>query len=101
MIRRSHVAGLVLLALSAAPCSADIYRYIDENGGMHFSDVRTDARFELFMKTRPPVAETAPAATQETVQAAPLATAAATAVAPSFRPTKVNPQYAEMIAKVA
>jgi len=98
MIRRSHVLGLALLALSAAPCSADIYRYIDENGGAHFSDVRPDARYELYMKTRPPV-ETAPAASSPAVEGAELA---ATAVAgASFRPTRVNAKYADMIAKVA
>ena len=98
MIRRSHVIGLVLLGLAAAPCSADIYRYIDENGGVHFSDVRVDARYELFMKTRPPVAETAQAAgTEAAAQAAPLAAAAA----PSFRPTKVNARFADMVAQVA
>lgn len=99
MIRRSHVFGLVLLALSAAPCSADIYRYIDENGGMHFSDVRLDARYELFMKTRPAPAETAPAATVEAAQALPLvATAAAS---PAFKPTKINARFADMVAQVA
>jgi soluble lytic murein transglycosylase-like protein len=97
MIRRSHVYGLALLALSAAPCSADIYRYIDENGGAHFSDVRIDPRYELYLKTRPPVAEAA-AAQPDNVEPA-----AALVRAPAFRPThvKVNPRYAEMIAKVA
>jgi soluble lytic murein transglycosylase-like protein len=98
MIRRSYVFGLVLLGLSAAPCFADIYRYIDENGGAHFSDVRLDARYELYMKTRPAVAETAPAvaAAQESTQPAAVVQAAA-----SFRPTKLNPRYADMIAQVA
>ena len=98
MIRRSHVFGLALLALSA-PCSADIYRYIDENGGVHFSDVRVDARYELFMKTRVPV-ETAPAAPQAAVEGAEQP-AAVRAAGPSFRPTKVNARYADMIAQVA
>jgi soluble lytic murein transglycosylase-like protein len=99
MIRRSHVFGLALLALSAAPCSADIYRFIDENGGAHFSDVRPDARYELYMKTRPPV-ETAPGAPAADVEGTALAAAVQTA-GPSFRPTKVNAKYADMIAKVA
>ena len=99
MIRRSHVFGLVLLALSAAPCSADIYRYIDENGGMHFSDVRLDARYELFMKTRTVPAETAPAASIEAGPSAPLAAAAA--ASPSFKPTKINARFADMVAQVA
>jgi soluble lytic murein transglycosylase-like protein len=99
MIRRSHVFGLALLALSAAPCSADIYRYLDENGGVHFSDVRLDARYELYMKTRPPV-ETAPAPAIAAVEGVAQA-ASIRAAGPSFRPTKVNPRYADMIAKVA
>ena len=99
MIRRSHVLGLALLGLSAAPCSADIYRFVDDNGVTHFSDVRLDARYELFMKTRPPVAETAPVAAHEAVQAASLVVSVP--ATPSFRPTKVNARFADMVAKVA
>ena len=97
MIRRSHVFGLVLLGLSAAPCSADIYRYIDENGGVHFSDVRVDARYELFMKSRPAPENSAAA---ETVQPA-ASVAAAAPASPSFRPTKINARFADMVAQVA
>ena len=104
MIRRSHVAGLALLALAAAPASADIYRYIDDNGGAHFSDVRIDKRYELYLKTRPPVADPAPVA-QVAAGAAELTSDAnvevAQPAAPSFRPTKVSPRFTDMIAKVA
>ena len=44
MIRRSHVFGLALLALSAAPCSADIYRYIDDHGILDIAAMRPIAR---------------------------------------------------------
>ena len=104
MIRRSHVFGLVLLGLAAAPASADIYRYIDEHGTVHFSDVRVNSRYELFLKTRTPAVE-APAtaaspATEPPAEAAKVATAPAS---PSFRPTKVKvtPRFTDIIAKVA
>src|SRR4051812_11306986 len=102
MIRRSHVFGLVLLAVAAAPASADIYRYIDENGGAHFSDVRVDKRYELYLKTRPQVAEPAPAAanvaTIESTETG--ATMTVAEPGPSFRPThvKVTPRFTDMIA---
>ena len=54
MIRRRQVVGLFLLALAAAPCFADIYGFVDENGTAHFSDVRLDSRYKLYMKTPPP-----------------------------------------------
>ena len=105
MIRRSHVFGLVLLALSAAPASADIYRYIDEDGRANFSDVRVDKRYELFLKTRPAVVEAAPAASNiaahESTDTG--ATQPVAGAGPSFRPThvKVTPRFTDMIAKVA
>ncbi|HEX2825086.1 MAG TPA: lytic transglycosylase domain-containing protein [Burkholderiales bacterium] len=105
MIRRSHVFGLVLLAAAAAPASADIYRYIDEEGRAHFTDVRVNSRYELFLKTRPPVVEATPAAAAGTLTIDTADGATTTAVAgPSFRPThgvKVTPRFTEMIAKVA
>ena len=43
---------IILLFLSAAGASADIYRYIDENGVMHFTNAPTSSQqdFKLFMK---------------------------------------------------
>ncbi|MDD2321736.1 MAG: transglycosylase SLT domain-containing protein, partial [Geobacteraceae bacterium] len=32
------------------PSSADIYKYVDEEGVMHFTDAPTDRRFKIFMR---------------------------------------------------
>jgi len=51
---RLHLA--VALALTAmacsipAPASADIYRYEDPDGTLHFTDAPTDRRFKVFMR---------------------------------------------------
>jgi soluble lytic murein transglycosylase-like protein len=45
-----YSAGLFLMAL-AAGAEADIYGYIDEQGTAHFSNIRQDKRYTLFMRT--------------------------------------------------
>jgi soluble lytic murein transglycosylase-like protein len=42
-------AGL-LIALTAGAASADIYRYKDENGVWHFSDINSDGRYKLYLR---------------------------------------------------
>jgi len=46
--------GAVLLALVLVPAQApaDIYRYTDENGVMHFTNAPTSGKFKLFMRER-------------------------------------------------
>jgi len=44
--------GFLILGLSlsgAAPVQADIYRYVDKNGVWHFTNVKTDSRYRLFV----------------------------------------------------
>jgi soluble lytic murein transglycosylase-like protein len=98
MIRRSIVLGVALLATVAFPARADIYKFVDAEGRTHFSDVRLDPRFKLFMKTAPVV----PAASTTTASAQPTTMSAvqrAALVRPY--PLKARYQYAEMVTKVA
>jgi len=46
--------GYAVAALVAVPlCAhADIYRFVDENGTVHFSNIPSDARFRLYMATK-------------------------------------------------
>ena len=44
-------AGFALLFLNPSQVSADIYKYVDEKGVWHFTNVRTDSRYRIFMKT--------------------------------------------------
>jgi soluble lytic murein transglycosylase len=48
------VVGIALLIPLLFPSfsSADIYRYIDENGVMHFTNAPTSEKFKLFMRER-------------------------------------------------
>jgi len=41
---------LLLVAMTAAPVLADIYKYEDEEGVLHFTDAPTDKRFKIFMR---------------------------------------------------
>ena len=41
---------LLLIAAGGGPAAADIYRYVDEEGTVHFTDVPTDRRFKIFMR---------------------------------------------------
>ncbi len=41
---------VAFVALTTSSVSADIYRYEDEEGVVHFTDVPTDHRFKLFMR---------------------------------------------------
>ncbi len=47
---RIHVGvPFLLLILAAVPALADIYKYEDESGVLHFTDAPTDRRFKIFM----------------------------------------------------
>jgi soluble lytic murein transglycosylase-like protein len=40
----------ILIALSAGAASADIYRFKDENGVWHFTNINNDRRYKLYIK---------------------------------------------------
>jgi soluble lytic murein transglycosylase-like protein len=46
------VASLLFVACVPSTAFADIYRYKDKNGVWHFTDIKTDARYRLYMRTR-------------------------------------------------
>jgi len=52
--RIAKLVGCALAAMIAVPlCAhADIYRFVDENGTVHFSNIPSDARFKLYMATK-------------------------------------------------
>jgi soluble lytic murein transglycosylase-like protein len=45
------VAGAVLALLWAGPAGADIYRWVDSEGVWHFTNVRSDSRYRLYIRT--------------------------------------------------
>ena len=44
--------ALTILMFLGAPAQAEIYRYIDKNGVWHFTNVKTDSRYRLFVPSR-------------------------------------------------
>ena len=44
---------LFLVLAGVPPAAADIYRYRDENGVWHFTNIRTDVRYRLYIRSYP------------------------------------------------
>ena len=58
MVRRSALGGsLVLLLCAATPAWADIYSFTDEQGVTHLTNVPSDARYKVFLRSAPDVSE--------------------------------------------
>jgi soluble lytic murein transglycosylase-like protein len=53
--RSAAVLGvwLTLVLAGVPPAAADIYRYRDENGVWHFTNVRSDVRYRLYIRSYP------------------------------------------------
>jgi soluble lytic murein transglycosylase len=50
-VKWAGAAGLALLLSFVLSANADIYRYVDKDGVWHFTNVRTDAQYKLYIKT--------------------------------------------------
>jgi soluble lytic murein transglycosylase-like protein len=48
---RFFVAGLGLLLWTGYPVSADVYRYVDKNGVWHFTNIKNDSRYKIYIRT--------------------------------------------------
>ena len=94
------------LLAAASPALADIWSFTDENGRAHFSDVRLDDRYQLYMKDRPKAEVTRDGSRVEvTFSASKLPELreppAATLADVRQVPAKLRKEYAQMISKVA
>ena len=49
---RSTLLGLILLLLLPLSARADIYKYVDANGVIHFTNTPTNSRYNLYLKER-------------------------------------------------
>ena len=43
--------SLTISVLASTPLSADIYRFMDKNGVWHFTNINTDRRYRLYIRT--------------------------------------------------
>jgi soluble lytic murein transglycosylase len=43
--------GLGLLLWTGCPVSADVYRYVDKNGVWHFTNIKNDSRYRIYIRT--------------------------------------------------
>ncbi|HUP94659.1 MAG TPA: lytic transglycosylase domain-containing protein [Burkholderiales bacterium] len=93
MIKRRHLVSLAVLVLAIAPCAADIFRFVDAQGSVHFTNIAGDSRYKLYMKEAPRLPEKTAAAP---VQPAPAVAQANLVYRPGSRK-----EFSDMIVKVA
>ena len=93
MTKFRSLLALLPFALAAIPCSADIFRHVDAEGRVTFTDVRIDKRSVLIMKTPRP----APAPAMASADAP----AAASIRPAAYRVPHAGKHYGDMIARVA
>ena len=59
MVLVRNIAFIVVLLMSLfvviPPADADIYRYVDASGRVHFTDTPTHGRYDMYMKENAPV----------------------------------------------
>ncbi len=59
MVLVRNIAFIVVLLMSLfvviPPADADIYRYVDASGRVHFTDTPTHGRYDMYMKEEAPV----------------------------------------------
>jgi soluble lytic murein transglycosylase-like protein len=48
---RFFVLGLSLLLWTSYQVSADVYRYVDKDGVWHFTNIKNDSRYKLYIRT--------------------------------------------------
>jgi soluble lytic murein transglycosylase-like protein len=48
---RFFVLGLGLLLWTSYQVSADVYRYVDKDGVWHFTNIKNDSRYKLYIRT--------------------------------------------------
>ena len=52
LVSKFLACALAAGALTPTAVHADIYRYVDEHGTVHFTNIPNDSRFKLYMTTR-------------------------------------------------
>ncbi|MBW2302666.1 MAG: lytic transglycosylase domain-containing protein [Deltaproteobacteria bacterium] len=51
--KESLLVCFLILWVAVPIASADIYRYCDKNGVWHFSNIKSDPRYKLYIRSRP------------------------------------------------
>ncbi|HUV50578.1 MAG TPA: lytic transglycosylase domain-containing protein [Anaerolineae bacterium] len=52
-IYSSIIWAVLIILTSVLPCHADIYRYVDSKGRLHFADVPKSSNYRIYIRERP------------------------------------------------